>query len=652
MPFTHHRKRVRRTPWARSAPLLAILLAGLSTAACNPYTLRALRPSPKPGGPDERRVVAHAIFVNNEGRPVEPRVGAKGRSLPGDQYRTEGDSFVFVQDTAYARYLHTLLDSIRADSARRGRAPRLLLRIHGGMNTLSGSLGATVRMQHQIRADTAAGYYPLFINWESGLASSYLDHLLHIRRGQRKRWPGQDEKLNPGNLEPLAAPLYLLADLAGGTVRAPLTAFRQFGIFLRGRAVNRQPELAYPPDTTPTAPTVGDAAVALKTPTQAAEASAKARPRMAAVELALHQAEVRGVDSSLRVGARLLPGVEAPHGRNIALSRFSYERTTGEMIRHHGLSALLSVVPLRYFVPRRGYGTSLGTSYRNASQWARPFTIASWLPPKLLGLIILDGLGPPAWDTMRRRTKVMFRQSNEFERRRGTTREAGQAVARHLPATGAVAVFLDSLQGLVDRGPDYRMTLVGHSMGAIVASEMLRTRDSLPIDNVVFMASAATVREFEMGVVPYLERHPGAAGRPGTQFYNLTLHPLADQRERSFYALAPYGSLLEWIDAYFANPESDLDRMFGKYDNALSTAHVIPDSVRGNVHFKAFGYRSGKGCGANERRTGRPKDLPYRHGDFNDSTVAYWRSGFWKPGTAGCEEIKQNPLYVEGPQQR
>ena len=104
------------------------------------------------------------------------------------------------------------------------------------------------------------------------------------------------------------------------------------------------------------------------------------------------------------------------------------------------------------------------------------------------------------------------------------------------------------------------------------------------------------------------------------------------------------------IDADFATPETDLDRMLGKYDNALATAHVIPDSVRGNVHFKAFGYRSGKGCGGKERRSGRLKDLPYRHGDFNDSTVAYWRSGFWKPGTAGCEEIKQNPLYVEGSQ--
>jgi hypothetical protein len=643
-------KSVHRSAWARRAIISAVLLASMSTIACNPYTLRALRTDTTASGLDERRVVAHAIFVNNEGQPIEPRVGAKGRLLPGDQYRSVEDSVVFVQDTAYGRYLHALLESIRADSASHRRAPRLLLRIHGGMNTLNGSLDASVRMEHQIRADSATGYYPLFINWESGLTTSYLDHLLHIRRGQRKRWPGQDESLNPGNLEPFAAPLYLLADLAGGVVRAPLTTARQFGIFLHGKVINHQPELPYPPVTTRTKPRGAADRASLTDAATQAEASARTRPQMASAELALQHAEVRAIDSVLSAGERLRPGGETPHGRSIAFSRFAYERSRGEMIFHHGMSFVLSMVPTRYFVPRRSYGTSLGTSYRNASAWVRPFTIASWLPPKILGLIVLDGLGPPAWDTMRRRTKTMFRLPREFEQQQGTKHDAGQAVARYLRPTGAVSVFLDSLQRLVDSGPDYRITLVGHSMGAIVASEILRTRDSLPIDNVVFMASAATVREFEMGVVPYLERHPASRERQATQFYNLTLHALADQRERSLFGLAPYGSLLEWIDAYFANPETDLDRMFGKYDNALATAHIIPDSVRGNVHFKAFGYRSGKGCGGKEGKTGRPKDLPYRHGDFNDSTVAYWRSGFWKPGTAGCEEIKQSLLYVENAQ--
>ena len=199
----------------RRALVVVLLASSGALSACNPYRLRALETDPRKVEPDERRVVAHAIFVNNEGQPIEPRVGAKGRVLPGDQYRLSGDDVVLVQDTAYGRYLHALLDSIRADSARRGTAPRLLLRIHGGMKTLSSSLDATVRMQQQIRADTAAGYYPLFINWESGLISSYLDHLLHVRRGQRRKWPWQGESF-PGNLEPFAAPLYLLSDLASG----------------------------------------------------------------------------------------------------------------------------------------------------------------------------------------------------------------------------------------------------------------------------------------------------------------------------------------------------------------------------------------------------------------------------------------------------
>jgi hypothetical protein len=245
--------------------------------------------------------------------------------------------------------------------------------------------------------------------------------------------------------------------------------------------------------------------------------------------------------------------------------------------------------------------------------------LIGWLPPKEIGLTLIDGLGTPAWETLHRRPSLMFRPSNEFDK-------FGTQTARFHSPDGALAIFLDSLAAFSHRKPVYRMSLVGHSMGAIVASEVLRAKDSLPIDNIVFMAAAASIRETEETVVPYLERHPT------TQFYNLTLHPMSDRREADFYRVAPYGSLLEWIDAYFGHTETELDRMAGKYDNLVRTALIFPDGVRGRTHIKAFGYNSGRGCGKD--------DLPYRHGDFNDPRVLYWRPGFWHPGSAGCEEFR------------
>jgi hypothetical protein len=95
----------------------------------------------------------------------------------------------------------------------------------------------------------------------------------------------------------------------------------------------------------------------------------------------------------------------------------------------------------------------------------------------------------------------------------------------------------------------------------------------------------------------------------------------------------PYGSLLEWIDTYLANPETVEDMMLGKYDNAVLTASLLPSDVRDRVHIKAFGYQSGTGCG-------RKRDLPFKHGQFNEAEVPFWRFGFWVPVAAGCEEAR------------
>ena len=58
---------------------------------------------------------------------------------------------------------------------------RSLIFVHGGLNTYNQSLSRVNEMTPQI---LAAHFYPLFVNWDSGLVSSYWEHLFLVRQGR------------------------------------------------------------------------------------------------------------------------------------------------------------------------------------------------------------------------------------------------------------------------------------------------------------------------------------------------------------------------------------------------------------------------------------------------------------------------------------
>ncbi len=425
-----------------------------------------------------------------------------------------------MDSATYGKYLAVIMDTIRKSGRR-----TILLRVHGGLNNLNSSLEATASMTDSILKDPQANAYPLFINWESGLKSSYFEHLFSITQGQRYDTFGRF----------IVFPVYLVADLGRAITRAPFVWGQQFFNFIKGDQTNSLPA------NTPSAATV-------------------------------------------RQEGRLLsangPNPSAGLSNEIAVSKGAYHRSRAEAMGYVAKGILLT-------------------------------------PVKMIGTVIIDAGGTPAWDNMHRRTKTMFHNPNEFR----TSRSVGIYTA----PSGAVSTLLDSLTALTRTDCTYRITLVGHSMGTIVADEIVRTRDSLPFDNIVFMAAASSVREFEFSVVPYLERHPS------TNFYNLTLHPLAELREQTYGGIGPNGSLLEWIDGYLANPETDLDRTMGKYANDVGAAHIFRPPIRRQLHIKAFGYKDGHNCGANQE--------PYHHGGFNDPSVPFWRPTFWQPGNGLCSDV-------------
>jgi pimeloyl-ACP methyl ester carboxylesterase len=263
-----------------------------------------------------------------------------------------------------------------------------------------------------------------------------------------------------------------------------------------------------------------------------------------------------------------------------------------------------------------GLRLSIGSDER--SRWSQTGYFTSYVvtfPFKLLTAPFIDAFGKSAWDNMSRRTQTMFRSPAQFERP-ATTNEI-QAARRRAgePADGAVARLMQALGELATADPSnhYSVTLVGHSMGTIVANQMVLAHPGLGYSNIVYMGAACSVSEFANAVLPCLEANTN------TRFYNLTLHPIAEAREAqwTFLDLTPRGSLLEWIDNFLANPRTVPERTLGKWDNAISTTALIPTNVAGRIRIKAFAV------GPRDKFP----DNPMVHGDFSEEP--FWQDEFW-----------------------
>ncbi|MCI5123513.1 MAG: hypothetical protein D3925_03315 [Candidatus Electrothrix sp. AR5] len=170
-----------------------------------------------------------------------------------------------------------------------------------------------------------------------------------------------------------------------------------------------------------------------------------------------------------------------------------------------------------------------------------------------------------------------------------------------------------------------KLILIGHSMGTILAAEMLRLFPELPFDDIIFMAAACSVKDLTDKIIPYLAYRDNHK----INFYNLMLHPQAETRESNLFGIGPVGSLLVWIDQWFEKPDTVLDRTAGRLTNIGLNAHYIGNTlkkagetsqgdVKSRFHLKVFPYRSKM----------EEEDVPMEHGSFDD--FCFWQENFWK----------------------
>lgn len=262
------------------------------------------------------------------------------------------------------------------------------------------------------------------------------------------------------------------------------------------------------------------------------------------------------------------------------------------------------------------------------------------LPFKLITNAIIDGGGKGAWETMVRRTQTMFNSPEEFKEDAqlivndaDRKKAKNEAKIRVIPkSTGVLSGFMDMLQDKLKKHEKDEINLIGHSMGTIVMNEILHRYRGFSFNNIVYMGAACSINDFRINVIPYLEKHEN------TKFFNLCLHPYAEQRESHIGGLIPRGSLLEWLDNFLTSPNTTLDRRMGKWENIVRATNVIPNEIRDRVSLKAFELGKGntqkankcEGCHRNpSQKPPKNPDNPQKHNEFTDQR--FWEDKFWYP---------------------
>jgi hypothetical protein len=472
--------------------------------------------------------------------PVEYRQMERG-SVAASSLPLSSAGPVVAASNSYDDYLQALFKDLVAHAPTKREKRQILIFVHGGLNL---QVGTIERAHELIQMIPASDYYPIFINWQSSLFSSYFDHLFHIRQGES--WDGWGLLTTP-----LFVPVYFGADVARAIARAPIVWYFMAQNWVKSASTSE-------------AITEADA-IATEL-----EQEFRANPAGNVLKMAHDPSDRRGL---------------------------------GAAVLAHTTTALTA-------------------------------------PTKLIGSMFIDAFGKSAWETMLRRTHLLYHTEREsFESGKVAVDEGrpDRPTSRIKP-DGALSVFLRQLQDVLARngGVDaWEITLVGHSMGTIVLNQMIREfgaasttgaggespapRAALPFNRIVYMAGAATVRDYQDSLFPHLRRNRDA------RMYHLILHPKAEIRERfdpgiPYLDLPPRGSLLVWVDEFLSAPETPLDRTVGRYENLITAVHNTPDEVRSRVHIKAFG-------------AGPDVRAPQKHGDFT-SHLRFWKSEcWWSPGT-------------------
>lgn len=217
-------------------------------------------------------------------------------------------------------------------------------------------------------------------------------------------------------------------------------------------------------------------------------------------------------------------------------------------------------------------------------------------PVRMATSPLLNGLGRTGWENMVRRTRnLIWREKQE------------DGCSTHCLEKGGLSELFDRIAD-----SRHKISMIGHSMGTMLITDIIHHYPHLRYQDIVFMAAAVSIREFQNSIKTLLVHKEHVS--PSLHFYNLSLLPIAEAREFTGNGLLPSGSLLELIDEMFSSTPSRLDKTLGKWTNVREVMNTFPAAAQSHMTFKVFGLGT---------------DQPITHGDFNNFNFRYWEESFW-----------------------
>jgi len=510
-----------------------------------------------------------------------------GLEMSEDEYRrilsidVDGDTFpieVVDDDTVrtclesqIADMIDALEDWRRDPSVGEQARNHVVISIHGGLvNRQDGLESARLALKGGI--DSIG--YPIFVNWETGIARSYRDHLFHVRSGEGKPL-----------LAVMTSPFYFLADVGRTLFRLPITLTRQGGENLVDLVQEHEPEPV---------PASWKGTVAL-----GEQEDRRWSERLGSGIQTVVPGAVRPLTTLFLDGGGL-PAYHNMRRRARVLFLLDGDFDTPKHRQRGALSRLAERLRGLPGVPGRRRSDPVRTSPDELIQAMTPEALAQPEP------------GDYLLEELRRYIDECEAASDASELWLRALTFASEAHEPHgrLPDCEDCHQLERLREAYLDSVP-LQITIIAHSMGALVANEFVRRNPDLVFRDIVYMGAAAPIHDFADTALVYVKEHPFA------HFWNLCLHPEDERGERYGFGILPHGSLLEWIDDYITHHRSRLDRTLGKWDNvvaALPVLDYLASEIRSRIHVRGFGGGEGQ---------------PVGHGDFRK--FAYWKTSYWNP---------------------
>jgi hypothetical protein len=178
---------------------------------------------------DRQTIYEHVIAVDGRGRAHDPN-------------NPNGPEFTVPQ---FRHQIHCILSAIDGfeNDPRHGER-KIMIFVHGGLNDPNDSLAAA---DAEMDCVMDAGYYPVYLDWNSGFVSTYGEHVISLTQGEPGEMPWRV----------LLTPAYVVADMGRALCRFPIVWTNQFGSDIESAesdiaALPKWRELASTQPSTPT----------------------------------------------------------------------------------------------------------------------------------------------------------------------------------------------------------------------------------------------------------------------------------------------------------------------------------------------------------------------------------------------------------------